>query len=375
MRRDDPPDRRRRGGPAPRGDRDAADRPRPAGDGLVAGRAAVRDARRPGPARAGADRLVVDGSTWSGDGLERLREMAELLEIDAPGDQRLRAGPAVALARGHRLDLRRSGLPAVPALDPPDRRHLRHPRRDGAHGSTNLVKPVYHVGWLASRLGLSRREAAARRWPGTARRRQRPAQVARGPARKPVLGRGPRRDAVATAGPTCGRRPPGRLDDAVGDDAAGRAARRAARLGAAGRRDRRGRDRPRPRLAGRRRGARPALPGAARRTEVDLLAEAIEAERPRPRRERRPARRRGAHRARRGERTWERPVADGRRAARSSSSRTRRAAARRGRPTDRRRRSPTAVAERGRADWATTGGSSAVGIYRRADARPPLLRR
>ena len=29
---------------------------------------------------AAADRLVVDGSTWSGDGLERLREMAELAE-------------------------------------------------------------------------------------------------------------------------------------------------------------------------------------------------------------------------------------------------------------------------------------------------------
>ena len=38
---------------------------------------------RPRPARdllAGADRLVVDGSTWSGDGLDRLRELASLQE-------------------------------------------------------------------------------------------------------------------------------------------------------------------------------------------------------------------------------------------------------------------------------------------------------
>ena len=41
-----------------------------------------------------ADRLVVDGSTWSGDGLERLREMAELLETTERRDQRLRAASA-----------------------------------------------------------------------------------------------------------------------------------------------------------------------------------------------------------------------------------------------------------------------------------------
>ena len=30
---------------------------------------------------SGADRLVVDGSTWNGDGLERMREMAGLLDV------------------------------------------------------------------------------------------------------------------------------------------------------------------------------------------------------------------------------------------------------------------------------------------------------
>ena len=83
---------------------------------------------------SGADRLVVDGSTWNGDGLERMREMAGPARRDPPRDQRLRAHPPVALAGGHRLDLRRSGLPAVPALAAADRRDVRHPRRDRRAG-------------------------------------------------------------------------------------------------------------------------------------------------------------------------------------------------------------------------------------------------
>ncbi len=63
VRRDHLPHRRRRRRPPPRRARRAAADPRPAGHGLVAGRAAVR--RRPGPASSStmADRLVVDGSS------------------------------------------------------------------------------------------------------------------------------------------------------------------------------------------------------------------------------------------------------------------------------------------------------------------------
>ena len=155
LRRDDPPHCRRRGRPAPVGDRHAADRPRPAGDGLVAGRTAAHQPGGAGPPRGSRSthRRRLD--------LERRRTRAPARDggagrVDAPGDQRLRARPAVPLARGHRLDLRRSGLPAVPPLAPPDRGDLRRPTtRSGAPGSTNLVKPIYHVGWLASRLGLS----------------------------------------------------------------------------------------------------------------------------------------------------------------------------------------------------------------------------
>jgi glucose-6-phosphate dehydrogenase assembly protein OpcA len=109
------------------------------------------------PARdllAGADRLVVDGSTWSGDGLALLAEMAELLDTT-----RL-AVSDFALVRQSRW---REAIASI--FDDPDfLPYLRSLRRiavtygthdeTGAPGSTNLVKPVYHVAWLASRLGL-----------------------------------------------------------------------------------------------------------------------------------------------------------------------------------------------------------------------------
>jgi glucose-6-phosphate dehydrogenase assembly protein OpcA len=132
---------------------------------------------------ASADRLVVDGSGWSGDGLARLREMAGLL------DRTNIAISDFALARQSRW---REAIASV--FDDPDfLPYLRYIRRfavtysthdeTGTPGSTNLVKPMYHVGWLASRLGLSvvkpLAEAAAPRSTST-----RPAP------NRPVLGRG-----------------------------------------------------------------------------------------------------------------------------------------------------------------------------------------
>ena len=102
-----------------------------------------------------ADRLVVDGSTWSGDGLARLRDMAGLLNTTRM------AISDFALVRQSRW---REAIAST--FDDPDfLPYLRSIRRIavtyGTHddaetpGSTNLVKPIYHVGWLASRLGLS----------------------------------------------------------------------------------------------------------------------------------------------------------------------------------------------------------------------------
>jgi glucose-6-phosphate dehydrogenase assembly protein OpcA len=101
-----------------------------------------------------ADRLVVDGSTWADDGLGRLRQLAELVD---------RSGPSVrdfALVRQSRW---REAIASIfdlheftPFLRSLRRIAVAYATHDetGAPGSTNLVKPVYHVAWLASRLGL-----------------------------------------------------------------------------------------------------------------------------------------------------------------------------------------------------------------------------
>ena len=97
------------------------------------------------PARdllAGADRLIVDGSSWSGDGLGRLREMAHLVETTdlAVSD--------FALVRQSRW---REAIASIfddqdflPFLRSLRRIAVTYSTHDetGAPGSTNLVKPV-----------------------------------------------------------------------------------------------------------------------------------------------------------------------------------------------------------------------------------------
>jgi glucose-6-phosphate dehydrogenase assembly protein OpcA len=101
-----------------------------------------------------ADRLVVDGSSWNGDGLDRLRAMAEL------------AATTRISVSDFALDRQSRWREAIASIfdDPDFTPYLRSIRRiavtyathdeTGAPGSTNIVKPVYHVAWLASRLGL-----------------------------------------------------------------------------------------------------------------------------------------------------------------------------------------------------------------------------
>jgi glucose-6-phosphate dehydrogenase assembly protein OpcA len=136
-----------------------------------------------------ADRLVVDGSTWNGDGLARLSEMARVAE-----SSRLTVSD-FALVRQSRW---REAIASI--FDDPDYLpFLRSLRRiavtyathddTGAPGSTNLVKPVYHVAWLASRLGLSVHKplavvSGAGHGSGSA------ARTRPGPGSKPALSRG-----------------------------------------------------------------------------------------------------------------------------------------------------------------------------------------
>lgn len=102
-----------------------------------------------------ADRLVVDGSTWTGDGLARLRELSKAMDRD-----RL-AVSDFALVRQSRWREAIASVFDLPEFTP----YLRSIRRisvtygthdeTGAPGTTNVVKPVYHVAWLASRLGMT----------------------------------------------------------------------------------------------------------------------------------------------------------------------------------------------------------------------------
>jgi glucose-6-phosphate dehydrogenase assembly protein OpcA len=132
-----------------------------------------------------ADRLVVDGSTWSGDGLARLAEMATVAE-----STRITVSD-FALVRQSRW---REAIASI--FDDPDYLpYLRSLRRvavtyathddTGAPGSTNLVKPVYHVAWMASRLGLTvQRPLAVVPVSGST------AKARPGAGHKPAIGRG-----------------------------------------------------------------------------------------------------------------------------------------------------------------------------------------
>lgn len=138
---------------------------------------------------AAADRLVVDGSSWTGDGLARLGEMASLLDTS-----RL-AVSDFALVRQSRW---REAIASI--FDDPDfLPFLRSLRRiavtyathdeAGAPGTTNIVKPVYHVAWLASRLGLSVvKPLTALTGPASASAAANRGRLA--PGARPVIGRG-----------------------------------------------------------------------------------------------------------------------------------------------------------------------------------------
>jgi glucose-6-phosphate dehydrogenase assembly protein OpcA len=101
-----------------------------------------------------ADRLIVDGSEWADDGLDRLAGMATVA-----GETGLPVAD-FALLRQARW---REALASV--YDLPDLRpHLHSVRAVGVEyavsgdhpsGLANIVRPVYHVAWLAARLGMS----------------------------------------------------------------------------------------------------------------------------------------------------------------------------------------------------------------------------
>jgi glucose-6-phosphate dehydrogenase assembly protein OpcA len=99
------------------------------------------------------DRLVVDASTWHASGLRQIRRLADLQA------RRPIAISDFALVRQSRW---REAIASV--FDHPDILpfvdHIRRicvtygVRDDGGVEAANVVKPVYHAAWLASRLGM-----------------------------------------------------------------------------------------------------------------------------------------------------------------------------------------------------------------------------
>jgi glucose-6-phosphate dehydrogenase assembly protein OpcA len=104
-----------------------------------------------------SDRLVVDGAHWSGDGLDRLRALAGIVM-----NHDLTLG---GLAVSDFAMLRQSRWREAIASSF-DRHELRPFLRNltgitvhyAAHpggGGTNVIKPLYHIAWLASRLEMT----------------------------------------------------------------------------------------------------------------------------------------------------------------------------------------------------------------------------
>jgi hypothetical protein len=162
-----------------------------------------------------ADRLVVDGSRWHGTGLTQLRRMAET------GNRLSLAISDFAMVRQSRW---REAIAAI--FDIPDFvAYLRHVRRiavtygvrdEGAAETTNVVKPLYHAAWLGSRLGM---EVVRPLTPmtGVAAARKAPARGASGrltPLANPSAGMGAtlhldRTDVAVVIRPVLSEMPPG----------------------------------------------------------------------------------------------------------------------------------------------------------------------
>jgi glucose-6-phosphate dehydrogenase assembly protein OpcA len=119
-----------------------------------------------------ADRLIVDGSEWAGNGLDLLLQLARIADNRRPGGRVGGQRPLVvvdfALVRQSRW---REALASV--YDLPDLRpHLGAVRSiDVTYAAavegdpeltTNVVRPLYHVAWLASRLGMTVVESLGR---------------------------------------------------------------------------------------------------------------------------------------------------------------------------------------------------------------------
>lgn len=114
-----------------------------------------------------ADRILVDGSSWAGDGLDRLAEMARLpraFGVEIADFALLRQ------ARWREAIASTFDRPALlPFLSHLDRIEVHYSATEGTPRMSNVVRPLYHVAWLAARLGMvveSPLRAGTEAWSG-----------------------------------------------------------------------------------------------------------------------------------------------------------------------------------------------------------------
>jgi hypothetical protein len=129
---------------------------------------------------ATADRLIVDGSGWHGDGLTQLRKMATV------ADRLPIAISDFAMVRQSRWREAIAAIFDIPDFQP----YLRHLRRIAVtygvrdeYGAeqTNVVKPLYHAAWLGSRLGMTVRKPLGPMTVGLAKKASSRAAAGRAP--------------------------------------------------------------------------------------------------------------------------------------------------------------------------------------------------
>jgi glucose-6-phosphate dehydrogenase assembly protein OpcA len=114
-----------------------------------------------------ADRILVDGSGWSGDGLTRLGSMCGL-----PGKYAIEIADFALLRQARWREALASTFdrPALlPYLGHLDRIEVHYAARAGTPSASNVVRPLYHVAWLGARLGMtvvSPLQAGTEAWSG-----------------------------------------------------------------------------------------------------------------------------------------------------------------------------------------------------------------
>ena len=100
-----------------------------------------------------ADRVLVDGSSWSGDGLARLVAMSRL-----PRRFKVEVSDFAMLRQSRWREAIASTFDRptmLPFLGSIREITVTYAARVGSDGRANVVKPLYHVAWLASRLRMA----------------------------------------------------------------------------------------------------------------------------------------------------------------------------------------------------------------------------